>query len=44
MDFKIITDKLLADYTKAVKESPFEKIDKIKKVEPFMDYALYYFT
>ncbi len=31
MDFEILTDKFLVTYTKEVKESPFDKIDKIKK-------------
>ncbi len=38
MDFKILTDKLLDDYTKAVRESPLDKIDKIKKLEMPVDY------
>ncbi len=42
MDFKILTDKLLDDYTKAVKESPFDKIDNIKKVEMPVDYFQFY--
>lgn len=29
MDFKILTDKLLDDYTKAVKESPLDKIEYV---------------
>lgn len=31
MNFKILTDKLLGDYRKAVKESPLEQIDKKQK-------------
>ncbi|MFW6224752.1 MAG: Fic family protein [Bacteroidota bacterium] len=42
MDFKILTDKLLDDYTKAVKESPLDKIDKIKKLEMSVDYFQFY--
>jgi Fic family protein len=42
MDFKILTDILLDDYTKAVKESPLDKIDKIKKIEMPVDYFQFY--
>jgi Fic family protein len=42
MDFKILTDKLVNDYTRAVKESPFDKIDKIKKLEMPVDYFEFY--
>ena len=42
MDFKILTDKLLDDYTKAVKESPLDKINKIKKLEMPVDYFQFY--
>ncbi len=42
MNFKILTDKLLNDYTKAVKESPLDKIDKIKKTEMPVDYFQFY--
>lgn len=42
MDFKILTDKLLADYIKAVKESPLDKIDKIKKLDMPVDYFQFY--
>lgn len=42
MDFKILTDKLLDDYTKVVKESPLDKIDKIKKIELPVDYFQFY--
>ncbi len=42
MDFKILTDKLLDDFTKAVKESPLDKIDKIKKIEMPVDYFQFY--
>ena len=42
MDFKILTDKLLDDYTKAVRESPLDKIDKIKKLEVPVDYFQFY--
>ena len=39
MDFKILTHKLLGDYTNAVKESP---LDKIKKPEIPVDYFQFY--
>jgi Fic family protein len=42
MDFKILTDSLLEDYTKNVKESPLDKIDKIKKVDIPVDYFQFY--
>ena len=42
MDFKILTDKLLDEYTKAVIESPLDKIDKIKKIELSVDYFQFY--
>lgn len=42
MAFKILTDKLLDDYTKAVRESPLDKIDKIKKLEMPVDYFQFY--
>ena len=42
MDFKILTDKLLVEYTKAVEESPFDKIDKIGKIETPVDYFDFY--
>lgn len=42
MDFKILTDKLLDDYTSVVKESPLDKIDKIKKIEIPVDYFQFY--
>lgn len=42
MAFKILTDKLLDDYRKAVKESPLDKIDKIKKPEMPVDYFQFY--
>ena len=38
MEFKILKDKLLDDFTKAVRESPLDKIDKIKKLEMPVDY------
>ena len=38
MSFKIFTDSLVDDYTKSVKESPLDKIDKIKKIEIPVDY------
>lgn len=42
MDFKILTDKLLDDYTRAVIESPIDKIDKIQKIEMPVDYFQFY--
>ena len=42
MDFEILTDKLLNDYTKAVIESPLDKIDKSKKLEMPVDYFQFY--
>jgi Fic family protein len=42
MEFKILTDKLLDDYTMRVKESPLEKIDTIKKVDLPVDYFQFY--
>ena len=42
MDFKILTDSLIDDYTKGVKESPLEKIDKIKKAILPVDYFQFY--
>jgi Fic family protein len=42
MNFKILTDKLLDDYTEAVKESPLDKIDKSKKFEMPVDYFQFY--
>ncbi len=42
MDFKILTDKLLNEYTKCVSESPLDKINKIKKVDVPVDYFQFY--
>lgn len=42
MDFKILTDKLLDDYTKAVIESPLDKIDNSRKFEMPVDYFQFY--
>lgn len=42
MDFMILTDYLLADFTLSVKESPLDKINKIKKVEMPFDYFQFY--
>lgn len=42
MDLKILTNILLDDFTKAVKESPLDKIDRIKKVEMPVDYFEFY--
>lgn len=38
MEFKILTDKLLVDFTKAIAESPFDKLAKIKRPELPVDY------
>jgi Fic family protein len=42
MDFKILTNKLLVNYIKSVKESPLDKIKKIKKIEIPVDYFQFY--
>ena len=42
MGFKILTDKLLDDYTKMVKVSPLDKIDNIKKLDLPVDYFQFY--
>ena len=42
MDFKILTDILLDDYTLSAKESPLDKIDKIKKIDMPIDYFQFY--
>jgi hypothetical protein len=42
MDFKILTSKLLEEYTQIVKEFPLDKIDKIKKVDMPVDYFQFY--
>lgn len=42
MEFNILTDKLLIDYTKNVKESPLDKIEKLKKVDIIVDYFQFY--
>lgn len=42
MGFKILTDNLLDDYRKTVKESPLHKIDKIKRIELPVDYFQFY--
>lgn len=42
MDFKILTDKLLNEYTTSVKVSPLDKIDKIKKFDLPVDYFQFY--
>jgi len=42
MDFKILTSNLLEAYTKAVKESPLEKLEHIKKIEMPVDYFQFY--
>lgn len=42
MNFKILTDILLDDYTKAVIESPLDKIEKSKKPEIPVNYFQFY--
>jgi hypothetical protein len=42
MDFKILTNKLLVNYIKSEKESPLNKIKKIKKIEIPVDYIQFY--
>jgi len=42
MDFKILTDRLLKDFTEAVKESPLDKINNVKKLELPVDYFQFY--
>jgi hypothetical protein len=42
MKFSILTDKLLDDYIRTVKESPLDKMDKIKKTEMPVDYFQFY--
>ncbi len=42
MEFKILTDQFLGDYTNAVKESPLDKIDRIKEYDMPVDYFQFY--
>lgn len=42
MEFKILTDNLLVDFTMSVIESPLDKINKIKKVDMPVDYFQFY--
>ena len=42
MNFKILTSNLLEAYTKAVKQSPMEKLDHIKKIDMPVDYFQFY--
>lgn len=42
MELKILTNKLLSDFTKSVKESPLDKIKKIKKFDLAVDYFQFY--
>jgi Fic family protein len=42
MNFKILTSSLLVDFTKTIKESPLDKIDRAKKIEPPVDYFEFY--
>ncbi len=38
MEFKILTEKLLEDYTQRVEESPLDKVNRIKKIDMPVDY------
>lgn len=42
MNFKILTDNLLDDYTTIVKESPLEKLSKVKDPELPVDYFQFF--
>ena len=42
MDFKILTSELLDSYTQALKESPMDKIDRLKKLDIPVDYFEFY--
>jgi Fic family protein len=42
MNLKILTSKLLAEYTRLVDESPLDKLDKVKKIEIPVDYFQFY--
>src|SRR5690554_6844638 len=42
MEFQIITSELLDQYTAMVKESPLEKLEKMKKVKIPVDYFQFY--
>jgi Fic family protein len=42
MNFKILTSSLLVDFTKTIKESPLDKIDRAKKIETPVDYFEFY--
>jgi hypothetical protein len=42
MKFQILISSLLGDYTKTVKESPLDKIDRIEKSEIPVDYFEFY--
>jgi Fic family protein len=42
MNFKILTDTLLDDYTRVVKESPLEKLGKVKDPELPVDYFQFF--
>lgn len=42
MNFKILTSKLLEEYSNAVQESPLKKLDKIKKIDIPVDYFQFY--
>lgn len=42
MDFQILTDNMLDEFINAVKESPLNKIDNIKKFEMPVDYFQFY--
>jgi Fic family protein len=42
MNFKILTDKLIGEFTEAIRESPLDKIDNLKKLEIPVDYFQFY--
>ena len=42
MEFKILTSRLLDDFTKKVNESPLDKLDRVVKVELPVDYFQFY--
>ena len=42
MEFKILTDRLFIDYKSKVKDSPLDKIDRLKKVEIPVDFFEFY--
>jgi len=42
MDFEILSDNLIDDYTKAVGESPFDKLERLQNIELPVDYLEFY--